>query len=81
MTPNEGFAARSLRTIMAGSRRSLLNEANEFTACCLDEKRLPMKLSGAVQAVNIGAALQESMVSGAKIWFDTTGNRGSRAQL
>jgi myo-inositol 2-dehydrogenase/D-chiro-inositol 1-dehydrogenase len=40
-----------------------------------------MKLSGAVQAVKIGAALQESMISGAKIWFDTTGSRLSRAQL
>jgi myo-inositol 2-dehydrogenase / D-chiro-inositol 1-dehydrogenase len=62
-------------------KEAFVNEANEFTACCLDDKRLPMKLSGAVQAVKIGAALQESMISGAKIWFDTTGDRVSKAQL
>ncbi|KAJ2981252.1 hypothetical protein NUW58_g6732 [Xylaria curta] len=49
--------------------------ANEFTAACLDNTKLPFKLSGAVQAVRIGCALQESLNSGQKIYFDETGRR------
>ncbi|KAH9221234.1 NAD-binding Rossmann fold oxidoreductase family protein [Leptodontidium sp. 2 PMI_412] len=56
-------------------------EAKEFADCCLDDARLPMKLSGAVQAVKIGCALQEAMISGKKIWFDSTGIRVERAQI
>jgi myo-inositol 2-dehydrogenase / D-chiro-inositol 1-dehydrogenase len=44
-------------------------------ACCLDDKPLPLKLSGAVSAVNIAHALQESMISGRKIDFDEAGKR------
>jgi len=50
-----------------------VNEANGFTACCLDDQRLLMKLTGAVEVVKIGCALQESLNSGQKIWFDQTG--------
>lgn len=56
-------------------------EANEFTAACLDNTKLPFKLSGAVQAVKIGCALQESLISGKKIYFDETGRRLERASL
>ncbi|KAH6997461.1 hypothetical protein EDB80DRAFT_781252 [Ilyonectria destructans] len=48
---------------------------NEFTAACLDNTELPFKLSGAVKALTIGSALQESMKSGKKINFDETGRR------
>lgn len=54
---------------------AFVTEANEFTAACLDNTRLPFKLSGAVQAVKIGCALQESLNSGLKIYFDETGRR------
>ncbi|KAI0466533.1 hypothetical protein F4859DRAFT_497109 [Xylaria cf. heliscus] len=54
---------------------AFVTEANEFTAACLDNKKLPFKLSGAVQAVQIGCALQESLNSGQKIFFDETGRR------
>jgi myo-inositol 2-dehydrogenase/D-chiro-inositol 1-dehydrogenase len=40
-----------------------------------------MKLSGAVQAVKIGGALQESLTSGKKIWFDEVGRRSEKALL
>ncbi|KAF7553707.1 hypothetical protein G7Z17_g3449 [Cylindrodendrum hubeiense] len=50
-------------------------EANEFTAACLDNTELPFKLYGAVQAVKIACALQESMNSGQKIDFDEAGRR------
>jgi len=56
-------------------------EANEFTEAVLDNKKLPMKLTGAVQAVAIGCALQESLVSGKKIFFDETGRRVEKAVL
>lgn len=56
-------------------------EANEFTAACLENTELPFKLKGAVQAVAIGCALQESLRSGRKIWFDETGRRVEKAQM
>ena len=55
--------------------------ANEFMAACLDGGKLPVKMAGSVQAVKIGCALQESLVTGAKIWFDETGSRVEKAQL
>ncbi|KAL8684621.1 MAG: hypothetical protein Q9224_006229, partial [Gallowayella concinna] len=57
---------------------AFVKEANEFTAICLDGGELPMKLEGAVQAVRIACALQESLVSGEKIWFDGEGRRMER---
>jgi myo-inositol 2-dehydrogenase/D-chiro-inositol 1-dehydrogenase len=61
--------------------QAFVTEANEFTECCLDDKPLPMKLTGAVQAVKIGCALQEALVTGKKIWFDETGRRVEKAQM
>lgn len=61
--------------------QAFVNEANEFTECCLDDKPLPMKLSAAVQAVKIGCALQESFRSGLKIEFDEIGSRVGGEQL
>ena len=61
--------------------QAFVTEANEFTAACLDNGRLPMRLQGAVQAVAIGCALQESLVGGRKIWFDETGKRVEKAQM
>ncbi|KAJ5232569.1 NAD(P)-binding protein [Penicillium chermesinum] len=60
---------------------AFVTEANEFTAAVLDDTPLPLELTAAVQAVRIGAALQESMVSGSKIWFDENGNRLQEARL
>ncbi|KAF2972665.1 hypothetical protein GQX73_g879 [Xylaria multiplex] len=60
---------------------AFVTEANEFTAACLDNSRLPFKLSGAVQAVQIGCALQESLNSGQKIHFDETGRRIETSKL
>lgn len=60
---------------------AFVTEANEFTAACLDKTKLPFKLSGAVQAVKIGCALQESLNSGKKIYFDETGRRLENARI
>ncbi|KAI4726730.1 NAD(P)-binding protein [Aureobasidium sp. EXF-10728] len=60
---------------------AFVTEANEFTAACLDDSKLPFKLTGAVQAVKIGCALQESLISGKKIEFDETGRRIEKAAL
>ncbi|TDZ13867.1 scyllo-inositol 2-dehydrogenase [Colletotrichum orbiculare MAFF 240422] len=56
-------------------------EAIEFTESVLEDKPVPVKLRSAVAAVKIGAALQESMITGSKIWFDEDGNRTPKAQL
>ncbi len=62
---------------------AFVTEANEFTACCLDNTELPMTLEGAVKAVAIGCALQESLITGKKIDFDERGRRitGSSKQV
>jgi predicted dehydrogenase len=60
---------------------AFVTEANEFTAACLDDTPLPMKLTNAVKAVEIGAALQEALRSGKQIHFDEIGRRIEKAQL
>ncbi|PWY73693.1 NAD(P)-binding protein [Aspergillus heteromorphus CBS 117.55] len=60
---------------------AFVTEANEFTACCLENTPVPLKLEGAVQAVRIGSALQESMITGEKIFFDEAGVRIPKARL
>ena len=56
-------------------REAFITEANEFTASCLDNTDAPMRLEGAVNAVKIGCALQESLVTGKRIEFDEIGRR------
>lgn len=60
---------------------AFLTEAREFTDCCLDDTPVPLQLDGAVEAVRIGYALQESLISGKKIFFDEQGKRIERATL
>ncbi|KAF5606921.1 myo-inositol 2-dehydrogenase [Fusarium subglutinans] len=60
---------------------AFVTEANEFTSSVLDNHKLPFKLTGAVQAVKIGCALQESLNSGKKINFDETGRRIEESKL
>lgn len=62
-------------------KNAFAREAVEFTDCCLDDTEVPVKLASAVTAVRIGAALQESMITGNKIWFDDVGNTAEQAQL
>lgn len=61
--------------------QAFVTEANEFTECCLDNKKLPFKLTGAVQALKIGCALQESLNTGRKIFFDEIGRRVEQPKL
>lgn len=56
-------------------KNAFKQEAVEFSASCLDDTPVPIKLTSAVTAVRIGAALQESMITGDKIWWDENGNR------
>jgi myo-inositol 2-dehydrogenase/D-chiro-inositol 1-dehydrogenase len=60
---------------------AFVTEANEFTAACLDNTPLPLDLESAVKAVRIGAALQESLITGKKIFFDLQGKRTEVAHL
>ena len=61
-------------------KEAFIMEANEFTRCCLDDKELPFGLEGAVNAVKIGCALQESLISEKKINFDEDGVRISESE-
>lgn len=56
-------------------REAFITEANEFTESCLNNTPPPLRLEGAVNAVRIGCALQESLITGKKIEFDESGNR------
>ena len=56
-------------------RDAFITEANEFTACCLDDTEAPIRLEGAVNALKVGCALQESLVTDRKIEFDEIGRR------
>ncbi|PFH58487.1 hypothetical protein XA68_13595 [Ophiocordyceps unilateralis] len=60
-------------------KNAFTTEAVDFVDCCLDDKPVPVKLETAVAAVRIAAALQESMISGNKIWFNK-GERTDHAQ-
>ncbi|KAL9126849.1 MAG: hypothetical protein Q9217_004176 [Psora testacea] len=62
-------------------KKAFVTEANEFTAACLDNLKLPMELTAAVQAVKIGCVLQESLITGNKISLDETGCRAEKAKL
>lgn len=62
-------------------REAFVAEANEFTDCCLNNTAPPMRLEGAVNAVKIGCALQESLITGKKIEFDEIGRRIESAKL
>lgn len=55
--------------------QAFVTESNEFTECILDGKKPPFKLSGAIQALKIGDALQESIMTGKKINFNDIGER------
>ncbi|GAM83900.1 hypothetical protein ANO11243_018900 [Dothideomycetidae sp. 11243] len=60
---------------------AFVTEANEFVNACLDNTSLPLPLSGAIRSLHIGVALQESLRSGKKIYFDEIGNRVEKASL
>lgn len=60
---------------------AFVQESNEFTDACLEDKPLPLKLSSAVKAVEIGKALQEVLVSGRQVRFDETGQRVEESTL
>ncbi|KAF4185819.1 hypothetical protein CNMCM7927_006244 [Aspergillus lentulus] len=51
-------------------REAFITEAYEFTACCLDNTPPPISLRSSVKAVSIGQALQRSLITGEKIYFD-----------
>ncbi|KAL1992231.1 hypothetical protein VTN49DRAFT_4263 [Thermomyces lanuginosus] len=60
---------------------AFLTEANDFTASCLDDTPVPIPLESSVQAVRLGCALQEAMITEKKIFFDQDGNRLDKATL
>lgn len=56
-------------------------EANAFAKACLDDTPVPLEFRNSVKAVQIGAWLQEALVSGKQIRFDESGNRLEKSNL
>lgn len=56
-------------------------ELQKFANTCFFDKPLPMKLETAVKALEIAAALQESLVTDKQIRFDVQGQRITRSML
>lgn len=54
-------------------REAFVTEAQEFTASCLDNRPPPISLQSSVKAVIIGQALQRSLVTGEKLFFNEKG--------
>lgn len=54
---------------------AFVNEVNEYVACVLDDKPVPLSIESAYKALEIGAALQESLITGKKLEFDEQGKR------
>ncbi|GLA40666.1 hypothetical protein AnigIFM63309_008500 [Aspergillus niger] len=52
-------------------REAFITEAAEFTECCLENKAPPISLRSSVKAVAVGQALQRSLISGEKIFFES----------
>jgi myo-inositol 2-dehydrogenase/D-chiro-inositol 1-dehydrogenase len=61
--------------------QAFVGEANEFTKACLDDTPVPLEFRNSVKAVQIGAWLQEALVSGKQIRFDESGNRLEKSNL
>lgn len=61
--------------------QGFVGEANEFTKACLDNTTVPLDFNNAVKAVQIGAWLQEALVSGKQIKFDESGKRIEKSNL
>ncbi|KZM23126.1 oxidoreductase [Ascochyta rabiei] len=61
--------------------QGFVGEANEFTKACLDNTPVPLEFKNAVKAVQIGAWLQEALVSGKQLKFDESGKRIEKSNL
>lgn len=60
--------------------QAFVTEANEFTDAVINNKDVPVDIESSYQAIRIGVALQESLRSQKKIWFDLNGNQTGEPQ-
>ena len=51
-------------------RDAFVTEANEFISCCVGNLAPPVPLESSVRAVAIGAALQQSLITGEKVQLE-----------
>lgn len=78
----DGIRREIPQTYWGRFREAFLMEGKEWVEACLERgKELPFELAGAVRAVGIAVALQESLVLGRRIDFDERGKRVERARL
>jgi myo-inositol 2-dehydrogenase/D-chiro-inositol 1-dehydrogenase len=54
---------------------AFVEEARQFTDAVLENKEVPVDLTSSMEAVRIGVALQDSLKTGKKLWFDGDGKR------
>ncbi|RAL08227.1 uncharacterized protein BO97DRAFT_446278 [Aspergillus homomorphus CBS 101889] len=64
-----GNYARCAAEFVGRLGEAFVREANEFSLVCLEGSALPVRLGNAVKAVEIGAYLQEALVTGKQIRF------------
>lgn len=73
---HEGGITREIPATYYGRfEYAFVNEANEFTAACLDDKPVPLDIANAHKALQIGKWLQESLITGKQITFNEKGER------
>lgn len=60
---------------------AFVNEANEFTASCLDDTPVPLEIGLGHKALQLGTWLQESLISGKPISFNEKGERIEQPRL
>jgi myo-inositol 2-dehydrogenase/D-chiro-inositol 1-dehydrogenase len=60
--------------------QAFVEEARQFTDAVLENKEVPIDLESSLEAVKIGSALQDSLRTGKKIFFDQTGKRVDEAR-
>lgn len=77
----EGIRREIAQTYYDRFEQAFVTESNEFTAAVLDNTPLPFSLKGAIDAVRIGQALQDSLKTGKKIDFDQSGKQVEKARL
>ncbi|KAF2446792.1 NAD(P)-binding protein [Karstenula rhodostoma CBS 690.94] len=82
-TPN-GISREIPQNYYERFQEAFVEEARQFADAVLDDKVVPVDMESSVEAVRIGVALQESLRSGKKLFFDRRGNQvedGARAKL
>ena len=72
---SDGLRREIPQTYYGRFGEAFVTEANEFTEACLTGGKLPFNFQGAVDALIVGEALQDSCKTGEVVRFDELGRR------